>query len=142
MKPCSTRYITTRSNRWSYSDWEQAGKASTSFNGFTLYLIKCYSEDEVFLKVGKTFTSLEKRFCNGEDMPYSYEVLGMWQHNAYAISNIESIIKARFKQHKYTPLLEFAGMHECLSFNEAIVIEDFIRSKLDKEDEETAVESK
>lgn len=130
-----------KANNWSYTQWEKEGKLSPSFKGFSLYLIKCYNDDEVFLKVGKTFTCIKQRFCNNDDMPYNYEVLGIWQHNAYAISTIESIVKAKFKKYKYTPSLKFKGMHECLDHNQLPAVEEFIKSKLEKVSKNEDVES-
>ena len=100
---------------WSYSDWEKAGNNSSNFQGFSLYVIKCTTKDEEFIKIGKTFTGVYNRFKSVSAMPYKYRVLTQVFHNAYAISKLEEKIKATHKEHKYIPTRDFSGTHECLS---------------------------
>jgi hypothetical protein len=101
------------SNMWSYSDWEKAGKASPMFEGFSLYIIQCTGNGEKFIKIGKTFRGVAKRFAGDKDMPYKYKVITQVYHNAYAISKLEEKLHRHFKEYKYKPKREFAGMYEC-----------------------------
>lgn len=102
---------------WSYSGWEAAGKMSSNFGGFSLYVIECSSKStgERFIKVGKTFVGVGKRFCADSRMPYKFKLLLQVYHNAYAISKLEEQIKNKLKEYKYIPSREFDGMQECLT---------------------------
>jgi Zn finger protein HypA/HybF involved in hydrogenase expression len=102
-----------RKNTWSYSDWEKAGKLSSNFEGYSVYVIKCTGNGEEFIKIGKTYTGVAKRFCGEGAMPYKYKVVTQVYHNAYAISKLEEKLHKHFKEHKYKPKREFGGMYEC-----------------------------
>lgn len=109
---------------WNYTDWAKAGNQSKNFEGFSMYLIKCTGNGESFIKVGKTFTSIQKRFSGKDAMPYKYSIIKQVYYNAYAISQLEVKIKDMFKEHKYIPERGFGGKHECLSTK---CLEDVIR---------------
>lgn len=102
-------------NGWSHTTWEAKGKVSPNFEGFSVYLIRCSGNGETFVKVGKTFTSVAKRFNCELSMPYKFSVLSQVYYNAYAISKLEEKIHAAMKEHKYTPSRAFGGQHECYS---------------------------
>lgn len=112
-----TDYHKNNPTGWSYTSWETQGKISKDFEGFSLYLIECTSRStgEKFLKVGKTFKNVAKRFSSDSDMPYMFRVLNQVYHNAFAISKLEEAVKKEFKDYKYEPKKEFAGRTECLS---------------------------
>lgn len=123
---CSKLTNYSLTNLWSYSGWEQAGKMSKNFEGFSLYVIECSSKStgERFIKVGKTFTGVANRFKHSDDMPYKFKVLTQVYHNAYAISKLEEQIKAKFKESAYLPKKPFKGATECLSLEvkDAVVL--------------------
>lgn len=121
--PSCGKIAHNKTNLWSYSGWDQAGKVSHNFEAYSLYVIECssISTGERFIKVGKTFTSIARRFSS--DMPYKYKVLTQVYHNAYAISKLEDKIKAAFKTSGYLPQRQFNGMTECLNLavKEAVI---------------------
>jgi hypothetical protein len=129
---------------WSYTSWETQGKISKDFEGFSLYLIECTSRStgEKFLKVGKTFTSVAKRFNTNSAMPYMFKIINQVYHNAFAISKLEEAVKKEFKNYKYEPKKEFAGKSECLSMECLDKVLLFINDKeayqksLEQEDKE------
>ena len=98
---------------WSYTDWEKAGTASSNFQGFSLYIIECSSTTtgERFIKVGKTFVGVAKRFAS--NLPYKYRVISEVFHNAYAISTLEHKIHTALKEQRYVPKRPFGGDTEC-----------------------------
>ena len=49
-------------NNWNYSSWEKSALSSKSFDSFKIYFIECFNDSERFIKVGKTYTTLERRF--------------------------------------------------------------------------------
>jgi hypothetical protein len=100
-------------NGWSYSEWDKAGSMSNNFEGYSLYIIKCTGNGESFIKIGKTYVGVARRFLGDSAMPYKYKVETQVYHNAYAISKLEEKLHKHFKEYKYKPKKEFAGMYEC-----------------------------
>ena len=98
---------------WNYSTWEKAGNNSTDFDGFKLYIIKCWNDDEEFYKVGKTFMKIKKRFDHKKLMPYNYEIIKIIEGDSLYISKLEQSIKNENSSYKYTPKIKFCGESEC-----------------------------
>lgn len=107
-------------NLWSYTAWEDAGISSKNFEGFKLYLIECWDSTtkERFLKVGKTFTSIGKRFASKTLMPYEFKVLKVLEGSGRYISELEAKLKKDYGRMQYTPAVLFAGKHECINLEE------------------------
>lgn len=99
---------------WAYGEWEKAANKSKLFDSFKVYLIKCSGNGEVFYKIGKTFSSINKRF-KPSLMPYNFKVLETITGDAYQISELERLIQDENKKYRYNPNLKFSGMHECFS---------------------------
>lgn len=98
---------------WSYSDWQKAGESSANFNGFTLYVIECKNNSEHFIKIGKTFQSLNVRFQKGVKMPYNWTTLLTYTSDAITISKLECKLQNNFKNFAYIPTIPFGGSYEC-----------------------------
>lgn len=108
---------------WSYRGWELAGTQSTEFIGYTLYVIECWNDTESFIKVGKTFTSLKRRYRG--NIPYSWRVLHTIEGSADFISTKERELHNKFLEHSYTPLITFPGSMECYSTQILDFLHDF-----------------
>lgn len=100
---------------WSYTDWENAGNNSSNFEGFSLYVIKCYSEKESFIKVGKTFRNIHKRFQSKKEMPYEYIILEQIYGSARPISELEHKLHSHLQTNKYQPKIPFHEQFECFT---------------------------
>lgn len=115
-KGCPTcARINNSNNTWKYSVWEKQGLQSKNFDGFKIYILEVYSDTEKFLKIGKTYTSIKKRF-KGNKIPYKYrilEVLNFVSGNECSIA--EQRIKNDNKEFNYIPKHKFHGMYECYS---------------------------
>jgi hypothetical protein len=98
---------------WSPKSWEASAKISDIFDGFKLYIIKCYSEDEEFIKVGRTYVKLKIRFEDRNKMPYKWEVLYLYKGSAEYIFKLENLIKSWFNSYLYKPKKRFPGEFEC-----------------------------
>lgn len=103
------------SNNWIFSEWEKSGKNSKHFQGYRLYIIKCFNKEEQFYKIGKTFTSISKRFCGQKHMPYLYEIKKEIFGSALEISKLEVYLKKKYKDKKYIPMINFKGQEECFN---------------------------
>jgi hypothetical protein len=81
----------------------------------SLYLIKCWNDNETFYKVGITSHKNQKARFHGKFMPYNYEFISIINDNANTIYDLETQIHRLLKSKKYTPSIEFKGMGECFS---------------------------
>lgn len=99
---------------WSYTDWEITALKSKHFDSFKIYIIECYNNNERFIKIGRTFKTLKKRFPGKTSMPYNFNVLKIIIFmDAREACEKESYLKNIIKDYKYTPLKDFGGKHEC-----------------------------
>ena len=100
---------------WTYTNWEDRALKSVNFESFKLYIIECWNDDERFIKIGKTFTSLGKRFNGKSCIPYEWKVLSIEEGSARYVSEKELELHSKFKQEQYVPKLEFSGSGECFN---------------------------
>ena len=59
---------------WAKSDWVRLCNSKENSNP-KIYLIKCFNENEEFIKIGRTMNDIKIRFPGKREMPYEYEVL-------------------------------------------------------------------
>jgi hypothetical protein len=99
---------------FTHTSWIENAKKSKNFDSYKVYILRCFSEDEVFYKIGKTFKKINKRFfkCN---LPYNYEVIKVFESDqeGLKISLLESELKSKNRKEAYTPQLPFPGSFEC-----------------------------
>lgn len=74
-------------------------------------MLRCWNGEEEFLKIGKTFTTLARRYSSKDMMPYRWEPLLEYTATAEVISKLE--LKVKLSMKKYTPNITFSGMTEC-----------------------------
>ena len=90
----------------------------------TLYIIRCYNENEEFYKIGKTFRKITKRFISS-NMPYNIEVIHRYENSADFIWDLEEEMHKKYKEYRYNPRQWFAGYSESYKLN--LPIEDIIK---------------
>ena len=100
---------------WRYSEWEAAGLAATSFDGFKLYVLRCWNDSEQFFKIGKTYRTIARRYHSKYDLPYEYEVILVKQGSARFVSELEQELINKHGALRYVPQVKFGGMEECFS---------------------------
>lgn len=110
---------------WNYTNWQKAGKRSSNFDSFKIYVIRCWNEDEEFYKIGKTFTTVEKRFKTKSSLPYEYEVDTVIMQNVEEVCKLEWILKNCNKENEYIPKIKFSGMYECFKELNMSCFEDY-----------------
>lgn len=99
---------------WNKQQWIKRCKGKIPF----VYILRCWNEEENFIKIGITSKSLKRRFTTKERMPYNYEVLRIIQsENAGYIYDLENILLRNSKHQKYTPKIDFHGKTECRTIN-------------------------
>lgn len=102
------------SQGWSHSAWGNRAKTSSLFKSYKVYIIRCWNETEEFFKIGKTFTSMNKRFKG--KLPYNHEVIDIITNECgIFISKLESELHRKNKNNSYSPQISFDGATECYS---------------------------
>jgi len=100
--------------------WAENGFSRTSWIAYCknnnkqarLYVIKCYNNNEIFIKIGITTKEISKRFWK-TNMPYKYNILFEEINTPEIIYDKEKSYHIRFKKYKYIPMLDFDGYREC-----------------------------
>lgn len=110
---CRNTRLQAKPPIWSYTKWEEAGKASAQFDGFKLYVVECWNGSDHFVKIGKTYTTIHKRL--GFHLPYEYKVIQSIEGSPRFISELEHTLHSLNKEFKHLPSTQFGGMHECFS---------------------------
>ena len=104
-----------------------------------LYLAKFYSEDEAFIKIGKTCYDAAQQRCERVvqeclakyDHKYEFEILVYIVGDPHFISKAESELIKDMTEFKYTPYFKFGGYTECVTFK-AVFSDKFIDNWEDK----------
>lgn len=81
-----------------------------------VYLIKCFSEEEEFYKIGKTFLDINIRFKKA-NLPYSFESVNFIFGEAGYIYDLEVELHKIYREYKYKPKNRFGGYTECYKIN-------------------------
>lgn len=103
---------------WKYSNWERAAKRSKKFDSYKVYVLKCWGNDELFYKIGKTYHTIYDRFRIGgkSKMPYEYSVVKLFVcKTARQACELEYKLKNESQANRYAPRVSFQGWSECFS---------------------------
>lgn len=101
---------------WSVNSWQKSGERSKNFDSFKVYIIKCWNDNEIFYKIGRTFKTTNSRFKSKKEMPYRYEIIEeIIFDTAKRAFDKETDLKRLNNKFKYIPLKTFGGMNECFS---------------------------
>jgi len=111
---------------WSKNAWIKSGKLSTEFDGFKLYILKCWNEEESFYKIGRTYHTVKSRFERKKLLPYNWQVILEKVGSAEDVFDAEGLIKSMLDSYRYIPKIEFPGQFEC--FKEAPITEELVNN--------------
>lgn len=107
---CPECAVTIGHTKSSYMDYCNKHDGNTH-----LYLVRCFSEDEEFYKVGISRLGANARFDSKAKLPYEFEVLEEVLGDASLIWDLEKSVHKLLSKQKYKPKLEFHGKTECFS---------------------------
>jgi len=93
----------------------------------TIYIIKCFNENENFYKIGITTKPISVRFDSKHAMPYDYTIIMMYNKNLYDAIKIEDILHSIHSSYSYKPQNKFSGWTECFLQINKKKIEEVIR---------------
>lgn len=105
-------------------------------NYASLYLLRCFNDEENFYKIGITTKPLVRRFGGKSAMPYSYETLHLFLADGESVWNLEKVLHRSYKSVKYIPNLSFGGMYECFS---DIDVTDYVKLLTDLTHSESSI---
>lgn len=80
-----------------------------------VYIIRCYNNNEEFIKIGITTRLITKRFDCKNSMPYSYEVIKEFKGSSDFVWDKEHELHKLYNSFKYKPLIPFLGDTECFT---------------------------
>jgi len=100
---------------WKYTEWVKAANISKEFDSFKIYIIKCQNHEESFIKIGRTYKKVNKRFRTKSMLPYEFKVLQQIEGDPQIIFKLEKTLKDLYAKFKYIPRKTFNGMHECFN---------------------------
>lgn len=80
-----------------------------------LYVLKFFNNDEEFIKVGITSSSVLKRYCQMKY--YNYEIIKIVKDSANKIYDLEKIIIKKYRKYQYIPKIKFNGYTECFKID-------------------------
>ena len=98
---------------WKLGDWIESSIDNPEFDIYKIYIIECFDENERFIKIGRTYKKINRRFRNKNLMPYDYKVLVQIDGNPKLIYELENSLKNNYKNFKHIPMKKFNGMYEC-----------------------------
>lgn len=111
--------LSSPSSFWPAGKWKEISLDSETFDSYKFYVIKCWSDEEEFYKVGRTFQKLDTRF-QSKKLPYKYHQNIVIEDTCERVCELEDYFKAALKDFIYRPKLEFCGFGECFSNNEIL----------------------
>lgn len=79
----------------------------------TFYIIKCWDEEEEFIKIGITSRDINYRFRGTEQMPYNWEVISKYISTPDEVWTLERDYQNRNRDNHYLPKKNFGGKYEC-----------------------------
>lgn len=107
---------------WSKTDFVSYAE-KTSNGKAKLYIIKCWSDSELFYKIGITTRSVKNRYPSKRAMPYSFKLVKLLEGDAGFIYDKETELHRANKKNHYTPKKPFYGsILECFSDIGTIII--------------------
>lgn len=99
---------------WGHETWKIQGESSKFFTGFMLYIIKAWDDKEEFIKIGRTFRPINRRFYP-YIFPYNFESICELKGTAKEICEAEVYLKSLMKELRYKPTKKFLGSDECFT---------------------------
>jgi len=122
----SLEYNINNPTGWSLSEWIKKANNSDAFDSFKVYLILCENEFESFVKIGRSFNTVDRRYMSDKMMPYNYTIIKIIEDNPYRIFKLESKLKRICKSKSYLPNISFKGMYECFTPDCLELLKDYI----------------
>jgi len=92
-----------------------------------LYVLQCYNNQELFIKVGITTRNVIQRNSSGRywktNMPYKHSILTEINGTPEWCFDTEKKIESKYNEFKYKPLLYFNGLTECYDYK---IVDDIL----------------
>lgn len=99
---------------WDRTSWRNQDKNNVNSNP-TVYIIRCFNEEESFIKIGRTLRSIKDRFLRPSVMPYKYELIAQFFGSSDEMFNLEIKLHRMNKDFRYIPKIKFPGSRECFT---------------------------
>lgn len=111
---CEGCKLCAKRKGWSKTSWlEYCDKYEKLFT--FVYIIKCYNDNEQFIKIGLTSQKVSERFSNKLLMPYEYEIKNVIIGKPIYTFSLERKMHKVFNKYSIIPTVSFGGQYECFS---------------------------
>lgn len=114
--PCGRNNISKAAKEnsygWSITSWKKKLE-NNKLAKPKLYVLKCYNNEEYFIKIGITINDIKIRYAGNREMPYNYDILFIYENDIEFIMQLEIASKKQLKSLKYIPKIHFNGNSEC-----------------------------
>ena len=114
---------------------KESGKARRLIAKDQLYVLRFYSENEEFIKVGVTMNSIGRRYSSdgegGAKVGYKFDVLfQLFQSDIknFTVVQVEQSLHKKLHDFKYNPRNKFGGHSECFRIDCLKIIEQHLTS--------------
>lgn len=99
----------------------------TWHKGTSIYVLKCWNEEEEFYKVGITDNTIGRRYSTKALMPYNFSIEYEYLCSGGVALSLEGAINDTYPKHY--PKISFGGHTECYIIDENIIkhIEDSLK---------------
>lgn len=108
--------LCARSNQptFTFKNWKELSKNSNNFDSYKVYVLKLSKNNEVFYKIGRTFSTIDQRFK--KELDYNIEILNIFNsEDPKYIWDLENYLHRLHNEYKYIPNDKFGGYTECYS---------------------------
>lgn len=109
--------LTTNHIGWTLEKWKSVGLRKKGKP--IVYIVKIFSDNEAFIKIGRTYQDINDRFKFLKSIFYNFEVIKIVEGEYDFIYNEEQELLKKYKKYSYIPKIKFNGYKEC--FKEDII---------------------
>jgi len=111
---CTSQKLSDNPTGWKHSEWIISAEKSKYFESFKCYIVKLKSinSEESFYKIGRTYTTLKKRFKDIKNYTLE-EIVHIFEDDAQIVIDKEIELLRKNKINKYKPSGKFGGSNEC-----------------------------
>lgn len=99
---------------FTFKNWKELSKNSNNFDSYKVYILKFIKNDEIFYKIGRTFSTIDQRFK--KEFNYDIKILNIFKsEDPKYIWDLENYLHRLHNEYKYVPNDKFGGYTECYS---------------------------
>jgi hypothetical protein len=105
------------------ASWLARSHSSPIFDSYKVYVLLVFNDEESFIKIGRTYTTVKSRYNGSKLKTYQFKIIKEFIFdNGEECWNKELELHRKYSQFSYTPSILFDGFSECF---DPTVLKDF-----------------